>query len=101
MAWYSYAIMTVLQVFITYTPGLNETIFSQSGMDARQWGIVVLTTSCTFIVVETEKAVRNYLTHLKYDTGDVQYGYFDTAPEPDTRALPKEVHRFGHNELRK
>lgn len=102
LACWSYAIMTVLQVFITYTPGLNSTIFSQSGMDGLQWGIVALYMLVTCIVMETEKAVRNYLTYLKYDTDDVEYGMFDAPPEEQEKVvLPSEVHRFGRNELQK
>jgi len=101
LAWYSYTTMAVLQVFIIYTPGLNTTIFQQTAMDGIQWAISLLFTVVVFIVVETEKAVRNYLTELKYDTDDVEYdGLFDSAPEPDTVHLPSEVRRFGHNELR-
>jgi magnesium-transporting ATPase (P-type) len=101
LAWWSYGIMAVLQVFITYTPGLNTTIFSMEGIDGRQWGVVVLAMVAVFIIMETEKAVRNYLTHLKYDTDDREYGRFDAKPEPDKTPLPSEVRRFGHNELRK
>lgn len=101
LAWWSYGIMTVLQVFITYTPGLNSTIFSMTSMDGKQWGIVALFMLVTFIVMETEKALRNYLTHLKYDTDDVEYGMFDEPPEIEEVSLPREVHRFGHNELKK
>jgi magnesium-transporting ATPase (P-type) len=32
LAWWSYTIMTVLQVFITYCPGVNRVIFSMEGM---------------------------------------------------------------------
>jgi len=101
LAWWSYGIMTCLQIFITYTPGLNETIFSMDPLDGRQWGIVALFMVVTFVVMETEKAVRIYLTRLNYDTADVEYGPFDTVPKPDREPLPKEVDRFGRNELPK
>jgi magnesium-transporting ATPase (P-type) len=101
IAGWSYAIMIVLQVFITYTPGLNKTIFWQTGMDGIQWLLVVISTVVVFIVMEGEKSVRNYLTYLKYDTNDEEYDFFDTVPEPDTTPLPKEVRRFGQNELHK
>jgi magnesium-transporting ATPase (P-type) len=94
LAWWSYFIMAVLQVFITYTPGLNSTIFQMAGMDAWQWLVVLLGMVITFIVMETEKAIRNYLHDLKYDVDDLEYGPFDAPFEADTRPLPKEIGRF-------
>ena len=95
IAWWSYAIMGILQVFITYTPGLNVTIFSMAGMDARQWGIVALFAVVVLCVMEFEKAVRNYVTELKYYEEDM-----DDSPMPvDDTPLPDEVKRFGKNEL--
>ena len=99
VAGWSYVIMSVLQVFITYTPGLNETIFSMKPMDGFQWLVVAIFMVVVFVVMEMEKAVRAYLTMLKYDTDDREIGIFDEAVEPDTTPLPKEVERFGHNEL--
>jgi len=98
VAKWSYAIMTVLQVFITYTPGLNEVIFSMDPMTGEQWLIVLICAVIVFIVMESEKAVRNYLTTLKYDTDDVEIGIFDEHVAPDGTPLPKEVDRFGRNE---
>lgn len=101
IAWWAYVIMGGLQVFITYTPGLNDIIFSMAGMDATQWGIVALFMVVVFISMETEKAVRNYLSSLKYDVDDKEYGVFDASHEPDTTPLPEEVKNFGKNELNK
>jgi len=101
IAWWSYVIMGGLQVFITYTPGLNDTLFSMAGMDLHQWAIVLLFMAVVLIVMETEKAVRNYLTALKYDTDDKEYGVFDEVPVPNTTPLPEEIKEFGKNELRK
>jgi len=95
LAWYAYTIMAVLQVFITYTPGLNTTVFTQSGMDAAQWGIVALFWFVVLCVMELEKAVRNYVTKLKYYEEDDD----GAAPVPDNTPLPDEVKRFGRNEL--
>ena len=95
--------MTVLQVFITYTPGLNKTIFSQGPMDGWQWGTVALFFVVVFIVMEFEKAVRRHLTAMKYDTDDREYGVFDNESDrqPDNTPLPTEAQRFGKNELSK
>ena len=94
-AWFSYAIMVVMQVFITYTPGLNETIFTMDGMDGPQWGLVFLFMAVVFIVMETEKCVRGYITDLKYYEEDME----DAPIVKDTTQLPAEVKRFGNNEL--
>lgn len=67
-------------------------------MDGFQWFIVILFMIVTFVVMEAEKALRNYLTTLKYDTEDKEYGFFDETPEPDDIPLPAEVDRFGRNE---
>ena len=94
-AWFSYAIMVVMQVFITYTPGLNETIFTMDGMDGPQWGLVFLFMGVVFIVMETEKCVRGYITDLKNYEEDME----DAPIFKDTTPLPAEVKRFGNNEL--
>ena len=94
-AWFSYAIMVVMQVFITYTPGLNETIFTMDGMDGPQWGLVFLFMAVVFVVMETEKCVRGYITDLKYYEEDME----DAPIVKDTTPLPAEVKRFGNNEL--
>ena len=88
----------MLQIFITYTPGLNENIFSMAPMDGTQWGIVALGMIIVLVVMETEKAIRNFLTELKYDTDDLEYGLFDSDTEPDNTPLPIEVNRFGLSE---
>lgn len=95
IALYSYGILMILQLFITYTPGLNEKIFTMRSMDATQWGIVALGMIIVLFVMETEKAIRNFLTELKYDTDDLEYGPFDADTEPDNTPLPIEANRFG------
>merc|ERR1711972_742277 len=39
--WYSVLLVAVLQVAITYIPGLNSVIFSMAAMDGTQWGISI------------------------------------------------------------
>lgn len=101
LANWSYLIMAALQVAITYIPGLNSTVFSMTAMDGWQWAIVAIFFVAVFIIMEFEKSVRNYLTMLKYDTDDSDYGPFDTPPVPDNTPLPAEVDRFGRNEATK
>jgi magnesium-transporting ATPase (P-type) len=101
-AWWSYLIMFVLQVFITYTPGLNDVIFSMDFMDGKQWGIVLLAMVMVLVVMEAEKAVREYLSYLKYDVDDAEFDpILESVPEPDLTPLPDEVKQFGKNELTK
>merc|ERR1712176_1316927 len=89
-AWYSLAIVAVLQVAITYIPGLNETIFGVGPMKIEQWGIVALFSFVVFLVMEAEKAVRRSLLKSGADVGDAEYGYFDTVPTPNQDiTLPK------------
>jgi magnesium-transporting ATPase (P-type) len=94
LAWYSYAIMTLLQVFITYTPGVNEIIFEMAPMDGMQWGIVAVFMVAVLIIMETEKSVRRYLSSLGEDTDDMNYdARFDATPDAHNAAnqgpLPK------------
>jgi magnesium-transporting ATPase (P-type) len=99
VAWWAYLVMAVLQVFITYTPGLNITIFTMTAMDGIQWGIVIMFMAVVFVIMETEKAIRRILASLKYDTDDLGPQPFDYEVEPDRTPLPEDVKRFGNNEL--
>mmetsp|Transcript_10607 Transcript_10607/g.23550 ORF Transcript_10607/g.23550 Transcript_10607/m.23550 type:complete len:1066 (+) Transcript_10607:99-3296(+) len=95
LAWWSYVIMGGLQVFITYTPGLNDTIFTMAPMDGFQWGIVVIFMITVLVVMEAEKAIRGVITERKYYEEDVED---DDGPTPDNTPLPEEVNRFGKNQ---
>merc|ERR1719223_946183 len=89
-AWYSLVIVAVLQVAITYIPGLNTTIFGMGPMKIEQWGIAALFSFVVFLVMEAEKAVRRSLLKSGADVGDAEYGYFDTVPTPNQDiTLPK------------
>jgi magnesium-transporting ATPase (P-type) len=80
--WYSVFIVAVLQVFITYCPGINDTIFLMEGMDGVQWGITFLFMAIVFLVMEAEKALRRALKNSGSDTDDRE---FDEAfDEEDT-----------------
>jgi len=89
--WYSFAIVTVLQVMITYIPGLNNIVFAMEGMKAFQWGLVLLSCIVVFIGLELEKALRRILKARGADVDDQEYGIFDTGKpviDEDIR-LPK------------
>jgi len=74
--WYAVGLMVMLQVAITYIPGLNSILFSMEGMDGLQWGIVAVVMVGTFIIMETEKAVRCRFKAQGVDTDD--RGAFDS-----------------------
>ena len=93
LCWYSVAIMTILQVFITYTPGLNSVVFEMGPMDGYQWMWVVVFMIVTFIVMETEKAIRRYLSNLGEDTDDEEFNpTFDAEFVPSKDPLPRNTH---------
>jgi magnesium-transporting ATPase (P-type) len=89
-AWYSIAIVTVLQVAITYIPGLNSVIFGMGPMKGEQWGIAALFSFVVFLVMEIEKGIRRGLLAKGSDVGDSEYGFFDEEPKPSQDiSLPK------------
>ncbi|CAJ1959112.1 unnamed protein product [Cylindrotheca closterium] len=90
-AWYSLAIVSILQVAITYTPGLNSAIFGMGPMKAEQWGITALFSFIVFLVMEIEKSIRRFLLARGADVGDSEYGFFDDAEQMPNQdiSLPK------------
>eukprot|EP00560_Eucampia_antarctica_P002891 CAMPEP_0197840212 /NCGR_PEP_ID=MMETSP1437-20131217/45473_1 /TAXON_ID=49252 ORGANISM="Eucampia antarctica, Strain CCMP1452" /NCGR_SAMPLE_ID=MMETSP1437 /ASSEMBLY_ACC=CAM_ASM_001096 /LENGTH=1084 /DNA_ID=CAMNT_0043449785 /DNA_START=568 /DNA_END=3822 /DNA_ORIENTATION=- len=86
--WYSIAIVSVLQIFTTYTPIVNQYIFSQDGMDGFMWGLTGGVMAIVFTVMEIEKAVRCYLKSSGSDTDDHELGVFDPHQNP----APKGTH---------
>jgi len=83
LCWWSIGIMAGLQILITYTPGLNSTLFGMAPMDGLQWGIVALFMAVTFIVMEVEKGILRYLSSLGEDTDDAEYDErFDQSLHP-------------------
>lgn len=93
LCWWSVSIMAGLQVLITYTPGVNDTIFGMAPMDGKQWGIVCLFMVVTFIIMESEKSIRRYLSSLGEDTDDVEFDErFDMTPEPSSNEPFPQTH---------
>ena len=89
-AWYSVAIVAVLQVFITYCPGLNSVVFGMGPMTGIQWGITILMMVLVFVVMEVEKMIRRGLKAKGADTDDRERWVFDKSEAPDGDiALPK------------
>jgi P-type Ca2+ transporter type 2C len=71
ICWYMVSLMVVLQVFITYTPGLNSTIFNMAPMDAKTWGWVLMCMGITFVTLELEKSMRRFLKSKGVDTSEL------------------------------
>jgi magnesium-transporting ATPase (P-type) len=101
--WYSVVIVTVLQLAITYIPGMNTVIFGMGPMKWEQWLLVIFGMIVTFTVMELEKAFRRYLSGLGEDTDDRNYGVFDGTPEPPNQdvSLPKGASHLALSELTK
>jgi len=102
--WYSVAVVSVLQVALTYIPGLNTAVFSMSGMAGPQWGIVALFAVVMFCVMEGEKAVRRKLKMQGKDTDDNEPFIFDAdgaAEEQDGPLVPKGTSHLNLAELTK
>jgi hypothetical protein len=62
-------------------PGLNSLLFGMGPQDGLQWGIVALMTVITFVVMESEKAIRRSMKKEGVDTDDRNYDttFFDEA----------------------
>jgi magnesium-transporting ATPase (P-type) len=99
--WYSVAIVSVLQVFITYCPGVNSVIFKMGPMRGFQWGIVFLFGFAVFFIMEIEKTVRRRLHAKGEDTNDNEYGFLDAPPTIDPEIkLPKGTSHLKLTELK-
>jgi len=101
--WYSFAIVTVLQLCITYIPGLNNIIFSMAPMVAFQWGLVALGGIIVFIGLELEKAFRRFLKARGSDVDDTEYGVFDVNPPLANQdiSLPKGASHLQLTKIKK
>jgi len=102
-SWYSVLIVSVLQVAITYIPGLNRVIFQMEPMYLKQWALVGVGMVVVFFVMEAEKALRRYLSSIGSDTDDVELDYFDSPPDlnSDAKLLPKGASKLQLRELTK
>lgn len=99
-AWYSVAIVAVLQVFITYCPGLNRVVFGMGPMNGIQWGITILMMVLVFVVMEVEKMIRRGLKAKGADTDDTERWVFDQTQAPDGDiSLPKGASHLNLTEL--
>jgi len=51
-------IFVMLQLAVTYIPGLNTVVFKMAPMDGLQWGITLFFMAVVFLLMEMEKFVR-------------------------------------------
>lgn len=102
LCWWSVLLVTVLQVAITYIPGLNNVIFEMAPMDGAMWLVTFLGMLITFLVMEAEKAFRRYLRDRGSDTDDRERDpLFDEDVVKTTHLhLPPEAARLGLEELK-
>lgn len=99
--WWSILLVIVLQVMITYIPGLNDVIFQMDPMSASQWGISVAGMVITFVIMESEKYFRRFLKARGADTDDREVTAFDRKDDRTTHIhLPENVHLLGTAELK-
>ena len=68
--WYSLIPLVLIQLCITYIPGLNEVLFGMNPMDGLQWALTLASMVITFLVMETEKCIRSSLKAQGADTDD-------------------------------
>jgi len=101
--WYSTAIVILLQLAITYIPGLNMVIFSMDGQDGFMWMLVIVGFLITFFVMEAEKALRRSLKAKGIDTTDSEIDeLFDEHVEAKPyQGLPKGYSRLKLVSLKK
>jgi magnesium-transporting ATPase (P-type) len=100
----SCAIVSVLQIFFTYCPGINTVIFQMKAMDGFGWMLTVVWMVAIFIVMEVEKAIRRSLRAKGADTDDKEIGAFDAEvvpPGSEHMNLPKGASKLNLQELTK
>jgi len=97
---FSIVIVAVLQVFLSYVPGLNSFVFSMRGMDGFGWGLTFASMVIVFIAMESEKAIRRHLKAQGADTDDRETPFFTDgkAPEVDMK-MPKGASKLNLQEL--
>lgn len=99
--WFSVALVIILQIMITYIPGLNSVIFQMAPMTGAMWGMAIAGMVITFLVMEAEKALRRYLKAKGSDTDDRELDGFDRGDTRTTHMhLPANAHKLGTAELR-
>jgi len=99
----SIVIVTILQLVLTYVPGLNTFVFGMKGMDGFGWGLVVGAMVLVFVVMEFEKSIRRSLKAQGADTDDRETPFFTDSKVPlpgaDAMKMPKGASKLNLQEL--
>jgi len=95
--------VAVLQILLTYIPGLNTFVFSMKGMDGLGWGLTIASMVIVFAVMEVEKAIRRNLKAKGADTDDrVEPFFTDSVPAVhgnESMKMPKGASKLNLQEL--
>jgi len=98
----SIVIVTILQLMLTYIPGLNSFVFGMKDMDWFSWVLVIASMVLVFVVMEAEKAIRRNLKSKGADTDDRIEPFFTdsvVAPDPNAMDMPKGASKLNLQEL--
>jgi magnesium-transporting ATPase (P-type) len=98
---WSAVIVAVLQILLTYIPGLNTFVFSMKGMDGLGWGLTFASMFIVFFAMELEKAIRRNLKAKGADTDDREEPFFtDSVAQPGfDMSMPKGASKLNLQEL--
>ena len=98
---WSAVIVAVLQILLTYIPGLNTFVFSMKGMDGIGWGLTFASMAIVFFAMELEKAIRRNLKAKGADTDDRKEPFFtDSVAQPGfDMSMPKGASKLNLQEL--
>ncbi len=98
---WSAVIVAVLQILLTYIPGLNTFVFSMKGMDGIGWGLTFASMFIVFFAMELEKAIRRNLKAKGADTDDRKEPFFtDSVAQPGfDMSMPKGASKLNLQEL--
>ena len=94
-------IVAVLQILLTYVPGLNTFVFSMKGMDGLGWGLTIASMIIVFFFMELEKGIRRSLKAKGADTDDTEpfFTDADATPADDAMQMPKGASKLNLQEL--
>lgn len=96
-------IVAVLQILLTYIPGLNVFVFSMKAMDGLGWGLTIASMFIVFICMEVEKAIRRKIKAQGGDTDDRIEPFFTDSVAAlkgnESMKMPKGASRLNLQEL--
>lgn len=81
-------VFVILQLSVTYIPGLNTVVFKMAPMDGLQWGITLFFMVVVFLLMELEKFVRLHYSKTRAGISrddDEEDWIFDETAKEDQR----------------